>query len=185
MSFKFAVPLNKRRPKGYESKFNHQGTAGVSPCFHLPGFHFGTGSWSHSIGNITSGANGRGVLLRAEAPGALGAAAPAQRLRGAGAGRRPKRRRRTEKGLVLCLDGPPPKGWRFSRVSLEALFEQRVPDKPKHWKQGKETDSLVHYTTYLVGIQAPPCPNLTFTLCPEPQKRTLPQNKPHHLAPLP
>ena len=26
---------------GHGSKLNHQGTAGVSPCFHLPGFHFG------------------------------------------------------------------------------------------------------------------------------------------------
>ena len=26
---------------GYGSKSNHQGTAGFSPCFHLPGFHFG------------------------------------------------------------------------------------------------------------------------------------------------
>ena len=29
------------QPLGYESKLNHQGTAGFSPCFHLPGFHFG------------------------------------------------------------------------------------------------------------------------------------------------
>ena len=28
-------------PFGYGSKLNHQGTAGFSPCFHLPGFHFG------------------------------------------------------------------------------------------------------------------------------------------------
>ena len=26
---------------GYGSKLNHQGTAGFSPCYHLPGFHFG------------------------------------------------------------------------------------------------------------------------------------------------
>ena len=27
---------------GYGSKLNHQGTADFSPCFHLPGFHFGS-----------------------------------------------------------------------------------------------------------------------------------------------
>ena len=27
-------------PFGHGSKLNHQGTAGVGPCFHLPGFHF-------------------------------------------------------------------------------------------------------------------------------------------------
>ena len=26
---------------GHGSKLNHQGTADVSPCFHLPGLHFG------------------------------------------------------------------------------------------------------------------------------------------------
>ena len=30
-------------------KMKHEGqTAGVGPCFHLPGFLFGTGFWSHS-----------------------------------------------------------------------------------------------------------------------------------------
>ena len=28
-------------PNGYGSKLNHQGTAGFSPSFHLPRFHFG------------------------------------------------------------------------------------------------------------------------------------------------
>ena len=28
-------------PNGYGSKLNNKGTAGFSPCFHLPGFHFG------------------------------------------------------------------------------------------------------------------------------------------------
>ena len=33
-------------PHGYGSKLNHQGTTGVSPCFHLPGCHFGVTSSS-------------------------------------------------------------------------------------------------------------------------------------------
>ena len=43
---------------GYGSKLNQQGTAGFSPCFHLPGIHFGgpisdpqpfDGAWSSTI----------------------------------------------------------------------------------------------------------------------------------------
>ena len=37
-----------RKPNGCGSKLNSRGYAGVGPCFHLPGFHFGTGFWSHS-----------------------------------------------------------------------------------------------------------------------------------------
>ena len=33
---------------GCGSKFNRRGYAGFGPCVHLPGFHFGTGSLSHS-----------------------------------------------------------------------------------------------------------------------------------------
>ena len=34
-------------------------TAGFGPCFHLPGFHFGTGFWSHShVGTSTCGPRG-------------------------------------------------------------------------------------------------------------------------------
>ena len=33
---------------GYGSKLNYQGTAGFSPCFCLPGFHFGNLILSHS-----------------------------------------------------------------------------------------------------------------------------------------
>ena len=44
--------LKQRRPSaspnGYGSKLNHQGTAGFSPCFHLPGFHFGYIFLTHS-----------------------------------------------------------------------------------------------------------------------------------------
>ena len=35
-------------PYGCGSKLNRRGYAGVGPCFHLPGFHFGTGCLSHS-----------------------------------------------------------------------------------------------------------------------------------------
>ena len=34
-------PNGSLRCYGYGSKMNHQGTAGLSPCFHFPGFHFG------------------------------------------------------------------------------------------------------------------------------------------------
>ena len=33
---------------GCGSKLNHQGTAGFSPCFLLPGFHFGYHFLTHS-----------------------------------------------------------------------------------------------------------------------------------------
>ena len=33
---------------GCGSKLNRRGYAGFGPCFHLPGFHFGTGFLSHS-----------------------------------------------------------------------------------------------------------------------------------------
>ena len=33
---------------GRGSKLNRRGYAGVGPCFHVPGFHFGTGFLSHS-----------------------------------------------------------------------------------------------------------------------------------------
>ena len=33
---------------GCGSKLNRRGYAGFGPCFHLPGFHFGTGLLSHS-----------------------------------------------------------------------------------------------------------------------------------------
>ena len=40
-------------PIGSGSKLNHQGTAGFSPCFHLPGCHFGHLFWTHSqLGRI-------------------------------------------------------------------------------------------------------------------------------------
>ena len=32
---------------GCGSKSNSRGYAGFGPCFHLPGFHFGTSFWSH------------------------------------------------------------------------------------------------------------------------------------------
>ena len=32
---------------GCGSKLNRRGYAGVGPCFHLPGFHFGAGCFSH------------------------------------------------------------------------------------------------------------------------------------------
>ena len=35
-------------PCEYEPKQNHQGTAGFSPWFHLPGFHFGCPFLTHS-----------------------------------------------------------------------------------------------------------------------------------------
>ena len=35
-------------PFGCGSKFNRRGYADFGPCFHLPGFHFGTGFLSHS-----------------------------------------------------------------------------------------------------------------------------------------
>ena len=35
-------------PHGCGSKLYRRGYAGVGPCFHLPGFHFGTGFLSHS-----------------------------------------------------------------------------------------------------------------------------------------
>ena len=34
---------------GHGSKLNHQGTAGFSPCFHLPGFRFGFTFWTHTL----------------------------------------------------------------------------------------------------------------------------------------
>ena len=33
---------------GCGSKLNRRGYADFGPCFHFPGFHFGTGFWSHS-----------------------------------------------------------------------------------------------------------------------------------------
>ena len=33
---------------GVAQKNSQRGYAGVGPCFHLPGFHFGTGFLSHS-----------------------------------------------------------------------------------------------------------------------------------------
>ena len=35
-------------PNGCGSKLNRRGYAGFGSCFHLPGFHFGTGFLSHS-----------------------------------------------------------------------------------------------------------------------------------------
>ena len=35
-------------PIGCGSRLNRRGYAGFGPCFHLPGFHFGTGCLSHS-----------------------------------------------------------------------------------------------------------------------------------------
>ena len=35
-------------PNGCCSKLNRRGCTGFGPCFHLPGFHFGTGFLSHS-----------------------------------------------------------------------------------------------------------------------------------------
>ena len=35
---------------GYGSKLNHQGTAGLSPCFHLPGFYIGCLFLTHTQG---------------------------------------------------------------------------------------------------------------------------------------
>ena len=37
-----------RPANGYGSKLNHRGIAGFSPCFHLPGFHFGYPFLPHS-----------------------------------------------------------------------------------------------------------------------------------------
>ena len=37
---------------GYGTKFSHQGTAGFSPWFHLPGFHFGYPFLTHSHFNL-------------------------------------------------------------------------------------------------------------------------------------
>ena len=50
------TPRNRRAPNqqialwlfGCGSKFTRRGYAGFGPCFHLPGFHFGTGFLSHS-----------------------------------------------------------------------------------------------------------------------------------------
>ena len=37
----FATQAFHHPPYRYGSKLNHQRTTGFSPCFHLPGFHFG------------------------------------------------------------------------------------------------------------------------------------------------
>ena len=39
---------SQKKPSGCGSKLNRRGYAGFGPCFHLPGFHFGTGFLSHS-----------------------------------------------------------------------------------------------------------------------------------------
>ena len=49
-------------PFGYGSKLNHQGTAGLSPCFHLPGFHFGYLFLTHSHFRRGFQPKGRGWL---------------------------------------------------------------------------------------------------------------------------
>ena len=38
----------QRHLERHGSKLKSRGYAGVGPCFHLPGFHFGTGIFSHS-----------------------------------------------------------------------------------------------------------------------------------------
>ena len=40
---------------GGGSKLNRRGYAGFDPCFHLAGFHFGTGFWSHCRMCFSSG----------------------------------------------------------------------------------------------------------------------------------
>ena len=39
---------------GRGSKLTGRGYAGFGPCFHLPGFHFGTGFLSHSHMDVSS-----------------------------------------------------------------------------------------------------------------------------------
>ena len=41
------VPHRDAPLYGCGSKLNRRGYAGFGPCFHLPGFHFGTGFLSH------------------------------------------------------------------------------------------------------------------------------------------
>ena len=41
-------PDQTTKPLGCGSILNHQGTADVSPCFHIPGFHFGYLLLNHS-----------------------------------------------------------------------------------------------------------------------------------------
>ena len=59
---------------GYGSKLNHQGTAGFSPCFHLPGFHFGYIFLTHS--QVT---NKKDVMRVSQGIGTAGFVAPGQR----------------------------------------------------------------------------------------------------------
>ena len=57
--------------EGYGSKLNHQKTAGVSPCFHLPGSYFGYLFFTHSqksrIGPKTPGNLAKTTQRRSEA----------------------------------------------------------------------------------------------------------------------
>ena len=52
-----------RSRNGYGSKLNHQGTADFSPCFHLPGFHFGYLCLTHS--QITFASSGPSSTMKA------------------------------------------------------------------------------------------------------------------------
>ena len=48
---------------GCGSKLNHQGAAGCSPSFHLPGFHFGCIFLTHSHTTKVVHAEGGGVSM--------------------------------------------------------------------------------------------------------------------------
>ena len=54
-------PKFEQRSNGCGSELSHQGTAGFSPWFHLPGFHFGYPFWTHSHSQI----NDQGVRAKA------------------------------------------------------------------------------------------------------------------------
>ena len=57
-------------PCSYGSKLTHSGTAGFSPCVHLPGFHFGYIFFAHShVGNILSfGGFSKKIVVRFDHP---------------------------------------------------------------------------------------------------------------------
>ena len=60
------VPLEyEQLPTGYGSKSHHQGTAGFSPWFHLPGLHVGYHFLTHSRSSLGS------REVKAKAPDAL------------------------------------------------------------------------------------------------------------------